>query len=601
MNETVAALNSLSIFGPGQGGAYREHSAAVRAALGPDVPTKLGAYINNWARSETPGVLVLTGNAGTGKTALAEAFCAAVGAVLPVADELVEVSGRRFVVKDLSGVLRSARADVLRLADEIAEQRRDAQLLVCANEGLLREALEDQGGGALSSMLDLALERGAASSSERGSRILVVNMNRQRWTGQEEWTALLDYLTRAELWGECDGCPVKAVCPIRRNADALRDPTVREGGRRLVQLGSGSSVASLRELLALLARSITGGLRCEDVVRRTAPGGQPFSAHDAYFNLFLGAELSEEQVERSSLLQAIRETGVGHVADLEVDGWLRDSGPAPIEIRRLANPADATPHGIVFTRIGAMTFHDLGETVTISDDAIRVESCLKDLASGANFLSLWRRLLFFEAHPFIGGRAGAFARLSRFSFFGELLNLAEQLRAGRETAEERQRVIIGLNYLSAGFHAFNGHLVVPDAGSLAARNPGSFRPPFPSLVHSEVSVDHVALRLEDGDELRHLVDTDDVRVVLRVERGGGRVAELVLTPRLYQAIRESSDFRAPVGGDIPEMTELSAFYAELAEGPAATGLHIVDPGRGTIKKVTLPAVAGERSGRAHDR
>jgi hypothetical protein len=62
----------------------------------------------------------------------------------------------------------------------------------------------------------------------------------------------------------------------------------------------------------------------------------------------------------------------------------------------------------------------------------------------------------------------------------------------------------------------------------------------------------------------------------------------VLTPRLFQAIRDSAEFRAPVGSDIPEMTELSSFYAALASEPVAAGLNIVDPVREVIRPVTLP-------------
>ena len=49
-------------------------------------------------------MVILTGNAGTGKTAVAEAYCRAVGAVLPEIDTLQTVAERRHVVKDLSGV-----------------------------------------------------------------------------------------------------------------------------------------------------------------------------------------------------------------------------------------------------------------------------------------------------------------------------------------------------------------------------------------------------------------------------------------------------------------------------------------------------------------
>lgn len=70
-NPTVAALRGLSIFSADQGGAYREHYAQLAEVLGADVDTRLGDYIREWARARKAGAILLTGNAGTGKTAVA--------------------------------------------------------------------------------------------------------------------------------------------------------------------------------------------------------------------------------------------------------------------------------------------------------------------------------------------------------------------------------------------------------------------------------------------------------------------------------------------------------------------------------------------------
>jgi len=136
----VAALRALSVFSADQAGAYREHFAALAVALGEDVKTKLGAFLTSWAESGQLGTVVLTGNAGTGKTAAAEAYCRALGAPLPDHDALVEVSPARRVLKDLSGLPDPAsRARALRDALNAV----NAQTLVCANEGVLRDALAD--------------------------------------------------------------------------------------------------------------------------------------------------------------------------------------------------------------------------------------------------------------------------------------------------------------------------------------------------------------------------------------------------------------------------------------------------------------------------
>jgi hypothetical protein len=583
MNETVNALNALSIFGPGQAGAYREHASEVRAVLGDDISTKAQDHVKEWAAAGEPGTLILTGNAGTGKTALVDAYCGELQAETPTNDGVQEIKEARFVVKDLSGVPEAERSEVLQLERDLRLGNRDGQLFLCANEGVLRDALEGASIDGLGEILDHALEQGVSLLESKAPGTAILNMNRQRWTGEELWPRLVDYLVREELWGDCEGCGASVGCPMRANAEALRREGPREAARRLIQLASGGSVATLRELLAILANSVTGGLSCSDVERANSE----FTAANGYFNLFFGENLDRERIERSHLLQGVREAAVGSTADVEVDGWLRDSGNAPTEVRALAAPSSENPHARVQTAVGVMTFGELGETVTVSDDAARVDECMQDFAKGRDFLGLWRRRVFFEAQAFLGGRSGAFRRLTVFSYYGELLDLADSLDTGRDTAEERQRLIVGLNYLAAGFHAFGGHLVVPDSGSLAARNPGSFRPPAPSLVHSQLPVDGLTVRLHDSEELRDAIDTDNVRVVMDAVVGQ-RNASLVLTPRLFQAIRDSAEFRAPVGSDIPEMTELSSFYAALASEPVAAGLNIVDPVREVIRPVTLP-------------
>lgn len=584
MNAVVDALNSFSIFGAHQAGAYREHAQKAVDELGEGFETRVQQYVAAWGASGKTGALVLTGNAGTGKTAIAESWSRAVGGELPEDDALELIADSRWAVKDFSGVLPRARPDVLELMGRLEAGDASGQLLLCANEGLLRTSLAAEHVEFLP-ILDEALSRGSAVSAS--GRVLILNMNRQRWTEPALWDRLVDYLVREDLWTECGSCSHHGACPIAANAAALRGAAPREALRRLVQLASGSTVATLRELLAILSNGITGALSCQDVESAT----DPFDAEYGYFNLILGGRLPAERIERSPLLQAMLEADVGQVPDLAVDAWLRDAGTAPEAVQAIAGADERDVHALLYShRQGIISFSKLGEILTVSDDSEVVRDCLDDYARGKRFLGLWRKRVFFEAQAELGGYVAAFSRLTKFGFFGELLVLAQGLRDGAEPAEEKTRVVTGLNYLTSGFHTYFGRLVVPDPGSLASRNPGSYRLPDPSVVHSDIAVASLSLALEDTDALREFLDTDDVRVVLAVSSVAGHEARLLVTPRLYQAIRDSYDYRAPVGADIPEMAELAAFYARLADTPPPPVLRIVDPESGVIKEVTLPTL-----------
>src|SRR5207247_1696943 len=133
---------------------------------------------------------------------------------------------------------------------------------------------------------------------------------------------------------------------------------------------------------AILAWSITGGLTCREVKDRVRDlDRSAFDAKDSYFARILGGGLDTEAVERSPLLAAMMRAGLGEIADLEVDEWLRDSSGAPPDVRVLAGvpvgdgvlgpgepgwTGSRSPLDRVWTNSGILTFHRLGEMVATS-------------------------------------------------------------------------------------------------------------------------------------------------------------------------------------------------------------------------------------------
>jgi hypothetical protein len=363
----VGVLRSLSVFSADQSGAYREHFAPLAAVLGSDAETRLGRYVSRWAASGQAGAVVLTGNAGTGKTAVAEGYCRGAGANLPQVDEASEVAPGRWVVKDLSGLPnQEARAAALARVLGAAES---SQALVCANEGVLRDAVETLDYPSLAAALDAALRHGAS----RDGAVTVVNANRQRPTADRLWPQLLDYLTREELWAGCRDCPFDAGgCPMRSNAEQLRRPDVREQLRTLVRLGAGEAVPTLREVLAILAWAVVGGQSCTEVKDKVRDlGSSAYTATDGYFTRAVGGGLSAEAVERSPLLSGMQRAGLGDVSDLEVDGWLRDTTGAPRSVRGLAGDPAAMPGRAPEDPAGGRRHGLLGSPATAGREAGR--------------------------------------------------------------------------------------------------------------------------------------------------------------------------------------------------------------------------------------
>jgi hypothetical protein len=599
----VPALRMLSVFSANQAGAYREHFATLSRALGDDVKTKLGTFLTHWARSEQPGTVILTGNAGTGKTAATEAYCRALGVSLPGKDDLIEVSPGRRVLKDLSGLPDpTSRTAALREALNTVE----AQTLVCANEGVLRDALADLGGRTEIETLEAALRHGAA----RGGELTIVNVNRQRPTGERLWTQLLDYATRMELWSGCNDCPYDVGgCPMRANAEQLRRPDVREQLRSLLRLATGEAVPTLREVLAILSWAIVGRESCGHVKDRNRDLGQAaFTATHGYFTRVVGGGMSDDDAERSPLLAGLRRCGLGDVSDLQVDGWLRDTNGAPEAVRVIAGNPDApggggpsgaglagsrSPLDRVRTKQHEMTFHALGEMVSTDEDIIRVEDGLDALVRGdgdanAAAQTLWRQRLYFEASTELGGSAAATRRLLYFRHAQDLFALASKAARGDDTFAELNELVRGLNFLVTGFPNSSEGLIVPDPACLFARDPGAFRPARPSLVHSVVLIDRLMVSVPDRGLVEEVLDVDHIDVELVVDHSSDLA--LRIGPRMYEAIREAAEFSGPVGQGVAEMNDLRGFYGRLAASShAEDSLRVADPEshRGLVR-ITLP-------------
>jgi hypothetical protein len=316
----------------------------------------------------------------------------------------------------------------------------------------------------------------------------------------------------------------------------------------------------------------------------------------------------------------MRRAGLGLASDLEVDGWLRDANGAPTAVRVLAGDPDATRPGAdeqdkkgplagsvspldrVSTTQREMTFFALGEMVSTDEDTERVSDGLTALVRGDGSLgtaaeALWRQRMYFEASNELGGAKEAARRLLDYGHVVELLALAESAARSGDTVLAVTDLIRGLNFLVTGFASPSDGLIVPDPACLFARDPGSFRPARPSLVHSTIRPGQLRLQVPDRGMVREVLDVDDVDVELVV--AGEQDLILRITPRMYEAIREAADFRGPVGQGVAEMNDLRGFYGRLAQHVTTEpGLRVADPDSSPPSLVTinLPQFAA-RSGR----
>ena len=238
-----------------------------------------------------------------------------------------------------------------------------------------------------------------------------------------------------------------------------------------------------------------------------------------------------------------------------------------------------------------MTFYALGEMVSTDEDLTRVEDGLDALVRGDGVSNapaerLWRQRVFFEASRDLGGANDAARRLLDYRHVVELVDLAKKTAAGGDTIIELNDIVRGLNFLVTGFSSPNEGLIVPDPACLFARDPGSFRPARPSLVHSQVQLDSLTLRVPDTGLVEELLDVDHVDVELLVDKDHNLA--LRITPRMYEAIREAAAFQGPVGQGVAEMNDLRGFYGRLAAYlHTDRSLRVADPDSNPPALVTI--------------
>jgi len=245
------------------------------------VPTRLDGLASALTEGSVPCDLIfLTGDAGDGKTAL----CAAVAERLGCTDELQDVTeaGGWIIVKDASEV------EPERLEALLAERLfgRGPKLLVAINEGRLRRIMRPQAEGSPGGMaaarpalwadvIEPALRAWTDEASARrldermrAERVMALNF-RHRFHVPAVVPGLLNAWTRPRYWEDspaCRSCGAASRCPIAANAKSLGSPAVQENISEVLQSAhfSGQRLP-FRRLQAVLALTVTAGLKCRDV------------------------------------------------------------------------------------------------------------------------------------------------------------------------------------------------------------------------------------------------------------------------------------------------------------------------------------------------
>ncbi len=336
INSHVERMHNYLPFDPSHDQIYEEYQESKDSL---ELTTQALLYLRDILESDPPSAIILTGDAGHGKTHLCrrliqdylkyddkEARKLLAGSCqgakpIPFCKDVNFRKPLR-IFKDFSEFPVEVAADYL----ERALDDENDITLVCVNEGRLRAILEtDSGPHSIKFKNDFhsSFESGLASSDGKNH---IINLNYQSVASEKNSLvkrALREWL-KGTRWRVCKKCDSSSICPIFKNRKMLVDEAERQNRIEVIystieRLGT---VITIRELLMSLAYLLTGNLRCTDVHRNVRKKG--WQNEYAYYSLMFSSprNISSDRIRRIQVLAAFKKLDPGKHAIRTIDDVL---------------------------------------------------------------------------------------------------------------------------------------------------------------------------------------------------------------------------------------------------------------------------------------
>ena len=397
------------------------------------VATTVESKVMELFQAPVPKSVILTGNAGDGKTRLARAV-------------IEYLTGKRLeswgdggepftvhlpaytlkVVKDLSDYTREKAAQILTDAFR-AFSADDSSIvyLIAANEGKLRDSLPDD--PTIQDAVQKQLEGGPDLDDSRGP--LVFNLNLER--NSRYVTDLLKALTNEALWVGCYECSGVDRCPISFNRKRLGDPHVQGSMTKLYEtIEQCGAHITMRDMLIHLTHTLIGSMTCALVLDGTER--EPWKR--VYYENCWAESEPQEHRRALQVVNQLLKLEIGARSKYDIDTFILHGGRTNAEHERhrtLFDDGIDLGNGL-FTRLRSTYLKGYSEGAEDEPEVLK-------------WLPHCRRKLFFEWHD---PRVDELIALKMVSEFRRYVVEGEEwdLRG-----EALPRILMGLNRALTGY------------------------------------------------------------------------------------------------------------------------------------------------------
>lgn len=426
-NPFVAFLNRYTTASPDHEAAFDEYiSSLPEPPAGPlHLKTAIEQFLTALFRQPQPPSVILTGNAGDGKTYLCRQVLKVFRSSEPeqwdeLIDRPVEQNGVcLFIVKDLSELSEEKGKQILlRLSQSLEQPNCRDRYLIAANEGRLRALLSNIAGhDSLKERIQSQLEREPAYNQP----LIVFNLNRVATSTFV--LAALAWMTDQRNWQACQACPIQQQCPIRFNAEQLTKPQVKQRIKMLYELLEHSNEhVTIRDMLIHIAYTISGGIDCDQAQQRVQERRD--LSHLAYYENVFGRDDEASFRRKSHVTRLLNRLQIGQQSIFVIDDFIINGGETD---------EDQEQHRHIFGEtvdLNFKAFHQARRAYTEGIESERGQEVLR-------WLPHCRRKLFFE-------RANEdYQRLLPFRFFAVYQQVLQKPQAKHENVV--RQLIKGLN------------------------------------------------------------------------------------------------------------------------------------------------------------